>query len=41
MLMLFIGPEGIIHHHWLPQKQTVNDVYYADTLKTPLRNAIR
>jgi hypothetical protein len=41
MLILFFDLKGIILQHWLPQKQTVNGVYYANTLKTHLGNAIR
>jgi hypothetical protein len=33
---MFIGSKGILHHQ-LPQKQTVNDAYYADILKINFR----
>jgi hypothetical protein len=29
---------SIILYHWLPWKQIVDGVYYADTLKTQFRN---
>jgi hypothetical protein len=41
MLILFFDLKGIIIQHLLPQKQTVNGVYYANTLKTHLGNTIQ
>jgi hypothetical protein len=40
-VMLILFSKGIILQHWLPQKQTVNGVYCANTLETHLRNAIQ
>jgi hypothetical protein len=40
MVILFFYFKGIILQHWLPQKQTMNGDYYANRLKTHLRNAI-
>jgi hypothetical protein len=41
MLILFFVSEGIILQHWLPQKQTLNGVYYACAFKIYLRKAIQ
>jgi hypothetical protein len=40
MVTQFFNSEGIIFPHRLPLKQTTNASYYANTLKTHLRNAI-
>jgi hypothetical protein len=39
MLILFFASKGIIIQPQLPQKQSVNSAYYANTLKTHFRNA--
>jgi hypothetical protein len=41
MLILLPSPKGLTLHHWLPQMQTVNGVYYVNILKIQLRNLIR
>jgi hypothetical protein len=38
---LLFDTKGIIFQHCLPQKQSVNGVHYANTLKTHFRNAIQ
>jgi hypothetical protein len=40
MPILFFDWKGIILRHWLLQKAAGNGIYYANTLKTHLRNAI-
>ena len=41
MLLLFFGAHGMILQHWVPCGQTVNGAYYANVLKTHLREAMR
>jgi hypothetical protein len=36
MLILFFNSKGNFILHWIPWKQTVNGVYYANTLTTHL-----
>jgi hypothetical protein len=41
VLILYFDPKGTILQQWLPQKLTLNGVYYGDILETYLGNAIR
>jgi [histone H3]-lysine36 N-dimethyltransferase SETMAR len=40
MLIVFFDTDGVVHHEFVPQGQTVNQWYYLDVLKR-LRDAVR
>jgi hypothetical protein len=39
MLITLVGIKGIVHFEFIPQGQTVNQVYYLEVLK-PLRETV-